>query len=112
AQSELALAKAEMERHADLLAKRFISQSAFDLKQNAFNAAQARLEQARSQAALTNNQEAYTTLVADADGVVVSVTAEPGQAVAAGQPVLRLAHSGEKEVVVNAPEGQLARFGV
>jgi membrane fusion protein, multidrug efflux system len=110
AESEFALARAELERHADLLAKKFISQSAFDVKQNAFNAARARVEQARSQAALSANQAAYTTLVADADGVVLSVSAEPGQVLAAGQPVLRLAHAGEKEVVVNAPESQLARF--
>jgi RND family efflux transporter MFP subunit len=112
AESELVLAKAEMERHADLLAKRFISQSAYDVKQNAYNAARARAEQARSQAGLSSNQASYTTLVADADGVVVSVSAEPGQVVTAGQPVLRLARSGEKEVVLNAPESQLARFSV
>jgi len=112
ADSDLALAKSELDRHADLLAKKFISQSAFDVKQNAFNAAKARLEQARSQAAITTNQAGYTTLVADADGVVISVSAEPGQVVAAGQPILRLAHAGEKEVVVNAPESQLARFKV
>ena len=112
AESDLALAKAETERHADLLAKKFISQSAFDAKQNAYHAALARAEQARSQAAITSNQAAYTTLVADADGVVISVSAEPGQVVAAGQPVLRVAQAGEKEVVVNAPEGQLARFKV
>jgi RND family efflux transporter MFP subunit len=82
------------------------------VKQNAFNAAKARAEQARSQAAIASNQAAYTTLAADADGVVVSVAAEPGQVLAAGQPVLRLAHAGEKEVVVNAPESQLARFKV
>lgn len=110
ADSDLALAKAEMERHADLLAKRFISQSAYDVKQNAYNAARARAEQARSQAGISSNQAAYTTLVADADGVVISVAADSGQVVAAGQPVLRLARSGEKEVVVNAPESQLARF--
>jgi multidrug efflux system membrane fusion protein len=110
AESEVTLAKAEMERHADLLAKKFISQSAFDAKQNAYNSAVARAEQARSQAAITANQASYTTLVADADGVVVSVAAEPGQVVAAGQPVLRLAHAGEKEIVINAPESQLARF--
>jgi RND family efflux transporter MFP subunit len=110
AESDLALAQAEMERHADLLAKKFISQSAYDVKQNAFNAAKARTEQARSQAGLTSNQANYTTLVADADGVVVSVAAEAGQVVAAGQPVLKLARAGEKEVVVNAPESQLARF--
>ena len=112
AESDFALAKNELERHQDLLQKKFISASAFDAKQNQFNAAQAKLEQARSQAALSSNQTGYTTLVADADGVVISVTAEPGQVVAAGQPVLRLAHSGEKDVVVNAPENQLARFKV
>jgi multidrug efflux system membrane fusion protein len=112
AESDLALAKAEMERHAELLARRFISQSAYDVKQNAYNAARARAEQARSQAGISSNQAAYTTLVADADGVVVSVSAEPGQVVTPGQPVLRLARSGEKEVVVNAPESQLSRFKV
>jgi RND family efflux transporter MFP subunit len=112
AQSDLALARAEAERHAELLAKGFISQSAYDVKQNALNAARARAEQSRSQAGITSNQAAYTTLAADADGVVVSVSAEPGQVVAAGQPVLRLARSGEKEVVLNAPESQLARFQV
>jgi len=110
AESDLVLAKAEMDRHADLLARRFISQSAYDVKQNAYNAARARVEQARSQAGITSNQAGYTTLVADADGVVISVSAEAGQVLAAGQPVLRLARSGEKEVVVNAPESQLARF--
>jgi RND family efflux transporter MFP subunit len=112
AQSDLALAQSELDRHADLLAKKFISQSAFDVKQNAFHSSRARLEQARSQAAITTNQAGYTTLVADADGVIVSVAAEPGQVVAAGQSILRLAHAGEKEVVVNAPESQLARFKV
>jgi RND family efflux transporter MFP subunit len=110
AESDFALAKSELDRHADLLAKKFISQSAFDAKQNAFNSAKARVDQARSQSAITSNQAGYTTLVADADGVVISVAAERGQVLAAGQPVLKLAHSGEKEVVVNAPESQLARF--
>lgn len=111
-ESEYAWAKAELDRHADLLARKFISQSAFESKQNAYNAAKARVDQSRSQAAITANQAQYTTLVADADGVVVSIAAEPGQVVAAGQPVLKLARSGEKEVVLNAPESQLARFKV
>lgn len=110
AESDFRLAKAELDRNADLLARKFISQSAFDVKQNQFSAAQAKVEQARSQAAINANQAAYTNLVADADGVVVSVSGEPGQVVAAGQPVLKLAHAGERDVVLNAPEGQLARF--
>jgi RND family efflux transporter MFP subunit len=112
AESDYVLAKAELERHADLLAKKFISASAYDVKQNALNAAHAKLEQARSQAAISTNQAGYTTLVADADGVVISVTAEPGQVVTAGQAVLRLAHAGEKDIVLTAPESQLVRFTV
>ena len=110
AEADHALAKAELDRAADLLARKFISQSAFDARQAAYAAAKARVEQARSQAEISTNQEAYTTLAADADGVVVSVSAEPGQVVAAGQPVLRLARDGEMEVVLNAPESQVARF--
>jgi RND family efflux transporter MFP subunit len=110
AESDLVLAKAELDRHADLLSRRFISASAFDAKQNAYNAARSRAEQARAQAAINANQAAYTTLVADADAVVVAVLAEPGQVVAAGQPVLRLAQAGTKEILINAPEAQVARF--
>ncbi len=112
AQGDFALAKSELARYDDLLAKKFISPSAFDARKNAFNVARTRVEQMRSQAALTSNQSAYTTLVADADGVIVSVAAEPGQVVTAGQAVVHLARAGEKEVVINAPEGQLARFKV
>ena len=112
AESDFALSKAELERHADLLSKKFISQSAFDARKNAFNASQARFEQMRAQAAMSANQAEYTALMADADGVVISVAAEPGQVVTAGQPVLRLARAGEKDVVINVPEGQVARFQV
>ncbi|MBL0141317.1 MAG: efflux RND transporter periplasmic adaptor subunit [Betaproteobacteria bacterium] len=110
AEADHALAKAEFDRATDLLAKKFISQSAWDARQAAYAAASARVEQARSQAAISTNQEAYATLAADADGIIVSVAAEPGQVVAAGQPVLRLARDGEMDIVVNAPESQVARF--
>src|SRR5262249_44012651 len=40
----------------------------------------------------------------DADGVITATLAEPGQVVAIGQPVARLAHKGEKEAVVSLPE--------
>jgi RND family efflux transporter MFP subunit len=112
AESDYALAKAELARHQELLDKKFISASAFDAKQNAYNAAKGRLEQTRSQSALSTNQANYTTLVADTDGIVMSVAAEPGQVLSAGQAVLRLARSGEKEILINAPESQLDRFKV
>ena len=53
---------------------------------------------------LARNQLAYADLKADADGVITATLAEPGQVVAIGQPVARLAHRGEKEAVVALPE--------
>lgn len=112
ADADLALAKAELDRSRELLERKFISQSAYDVKQNVYAAAKARHDQMKSQAAVSANQASYTTLVADADGIVLAAMAEPGQVVAAGQPIMKVARSGEKEVVLNAPEGQLARFRV
>jgi RND family efflux transporter MFP subunit len=50
------------------------------------------------------NQAAYAALVADAGGVVTGVDVEPGMVVAAGTPVLRLAHDGPRDVVFSVPE--------
>jgi RND family efflux transporter MFP subunit len=110
AEAELALATSELERARELLARQFISQSGFDARQATFRAAAARAEQVRAQAAISVNQQGYTTLAADGDGLVLSVLAESGQVVAAGQPVLRLARDGPMEVVISVPEGQVARF--
>lgn len=43
-------------------------------------------------------------LLADADGTVVETLAEPGQIVAAGQIVVRVARSGPREALVQLPE--------
>ena len=108
AQSDLALARAELERVQALRAQNFISESAVDSQRTAVDAAAARVRQARSQTALASNQNEYTTLEADADGVVTAVSAEVGQVLAAGQAVLTLAHDGAREVRINVPEGQVA----
>jgi RND family efflux transporter MFP subunit len=47
-------------------------------------------------------------LTADADGVVMASSIEPGQVVTAGQPAIRLARTGEKEAVVAIPESLVA----
>jgi RND family efflux transporter MFP subunit len=67
-------------------------------------AAEAQVRAARAAAGQAGNQAAYAALVADADGVVMAVLAEPGQVVAAGQPIVRLARGGAREAVIAAPE--------
>jgi RND family efflux transporter MFP subunit len=49
----------------------------------------------------------YASLVADAKGVITGVDAEPGMVVAAGAPVLRLAHDGPRDVIFSVPEDQV-----
>lgn len=101
AEASYALALADFKRTQQLRAKNFVSQAVLDAKQTALTAAEAQLKLAR-------NQAAYATLVADAPGVISAVLAEPGQVVAAGQPVFRLARDGEREVAIAIPESRLA----
>lgn len=108
AESDFNTAKNERERYADLLAKKFVSQTAFDAKDNAFNSAQARLSQARAQSRISANQSDYGTLSSDRAGIVTAILAEAGQVVAAGQPVLRVARPEEKEIAIAVPESRLA----
>jgi len=107
AEADAAFAKSELDRYADLVAKKFVSQTVFDGKLNAYNAARAKFEQAQAQYEVSRNQAAYATLVADQDGVITAVSAEAGQVVAAGQAVMRLAQPREREVLVNVSENKL-----
>jgi multidrug efflux system membrane fusion protein len=107
AQSNRDLARAEQQRYEDLRARNFVSQAVLDAKQTAFQAAQASFDQATAAARNQVNQTGYATLIANADGVVTGVDAEVGQVVAAGTPVLRVAETREKEVVIGIPEDQV-----
>lgn len=108
AQASHALAEADYKRYQELLAQGFISAAELERRDTTLKAARASLEQARAQAAVQGNQAGYATLVADASGVITAVDAEPGQVVAAGAPVLRLAHDGPRDVVFSVPEDREA----
>lgn len=110
AESDLSLAKAEVDRYAALAEQKFVSQAVLDAKVTAHKAAVARLEQARAQMAVSGNQAGYGTLSSDRPGVVTAVLVEAGQVVAAGQPVLRVARPEEKEILIHVPEGRLAEL--
>jgi RND family efflux transporter MFP subunit len=62
------------------------------------------LRAARAASQTASNQNRYTTLVADADGVVTFLRADVGQVVAPGQPIVRLARDGAREIEVALPE--------
>lgn len=106
------LAQADWERYAALKDQGFISGVELDRRRANLQSAQAQLAQAQAQAAAQNNQSAYTRLLASAAGVVTAVQAEPGQVVAAGAPVVQLAHDGLRDVVVAVPEGARSQIQV
>jgi membrane fusion protein, multidrug efflux system len=82
--------------------------SDFDKRQAALDGAEARLAQAQRQFAMARDQLLYTTLTADASGVITDLRLEVGQVVAAGQTVFTLAHTDETEIVVDVPENRLS----
>jgi RND family efflux transporter MFP subunit len=91
-------------RYRDLVAGGAVSASAYDKVRAAAESAAAQLNAAEAQAEVARNESNYTVLLADADGVVVETLAEPGQVVAAGQVVVRVAHAGSREAVIELPE--------
>ena len=100
---------ADYKRFVDLQRQGFISTAELERRDSAFKAAQAQLDQAKAQADVQGNQAGYAQLVADGAGVVTGVEAEPGQVLAAGTPVVRIALDGPRDIVFSVPEDQIGR---
>jgi RND family efflux transporter MFP subunit len=104
ATSNLTDASAEEARYANLKTRGAVAVADYDHKKAAKDEAIGRLERAQRALDLAANQLAYAELKADVDGVITATLAEPGQVVALGQGVARLAHHGEMEALVALPE--------
>src|SRR5207237_2861514 len=99
-----AQARTDEARYRQLTADGWVSRQRYDQAKAAADSAGAQLTAAEAQADVARNEAGYSRLLADADGTVVATLAEPGQVVAAGQTVVKLAHAGPREAVVNLPE--------
>jgi RND family efflux transporter MFP subunit len=102
--AEVVQATADEDRYRRLLATGWAPRQRYEQAKAALDTANAQLAAAQAQAQVARNENSYAVLVADADGTVVDTLAEPGQVVAAGQPVIRLAHAGAREATINLPE--------
>jgi RND family efflux transporter MFP subunit len=108
ATSNLAQAAADELRYQNLRSRGYAAVADYERKKAARDEAEGRMERAQRALDLAHNQLAYAELKADADGAITATLAEPGQVVALGQAVVRLAHRGEMEAVVALPETRLA----
>jgi len=104
AKAKAVQAAADEVRYRPLVKSGAVSASIYDQIKAASDAAQADLAAAEAQTQVARDEGGYSRLVADADGVVIETQAEPGQVVAAGQTVIKLARSGPREAEVNLPE--------
>jgi RND family efflux transporter MFP subunit len=91
-------------RNRNLVAIRAVSASEYEQARAAAESARADLNAAEARADVARNETRYAVLLADADGVVVETLAEPGQVVAAGQAVVRVARAGPREARIELPE--------
>lgn len=107
AEAVLTEAQGAESRLRQLLATGTTTRANYDAALRNLRSGEAKLESARAALALAKDQLAYTDLLADFDGVVTAVAAEPGQIVAAGQMVVRLAPPGEKDAVFSVAESVL-----
>lgn len=107
AQTNVDQLQADYRRARELREQGFIGAAELERRELALKAARAQLDQARAQAGVQGNQAGYATLVADKSGVITAVEAEPGQVVAAGTPVVRLAQDGPRDAVFSVPEDRV-----
>lgn len=105
----LVQADASERRAVELRAKGWTTDVQMDQARAAAAEARGRVMRAERSVELTRNNLSYATLTADARGVVTFTAADPGQVVAAGQGVVRIARFAEKEVVIAVPETLVAR---
>ncbi|AHB11108.1 efflux RND transporter periplasmic adaptor subunit [Zymomonas mobilis] len=98
-------AAADERRYHSLLETGAIAALTYDEAKAAADSAKAQLDAAVAQEKVARNQDDYSLLRADTDGVVVQTHAEPGQVVSSGQTVIVLAHAGPREARIDLPEG-------
>lgn len=104
AEGERDRTEADYARQAQLLERGFTTRVRYDEALQRMRAARSRVDVLLAQEATAREQLAFTEINADAPGVVTAVGAEPGEVVAAGQMVVRLAREGGRDAVFDVPE--------
>lgn len=99
-------------RAETLVEKNVSSQSQLEQAQLVNDQAISQKESAQSALDQARNQVAYTDLKATQNGIVTTVSADAGQVVTAGSPVVTVAVDGEKEAQIAVPEMDIADFKV
>ncbi len=107
AENRLVLARQQQERNRAQIEDDLVSRAEVEQSDANLSVAQADLAQRRADLDLAQDQLRYGELDADHDGFISSENAEVGSVVKAGQQVFGLAWSGERDAVIDVPEGRI-----
>jgi RND family efflux transporter MFP subunit len=99
----IARAEREVVRFEALRKDRLVAQQLLDDAQSELQALQASLQRMRAEAAAAGDTAAEQSIYAPHDGVVAVLYVEPGEVLAAGQPLLALLNVTGLEVVLRLP---------
>lgn len=110
AEKQVETARLADERADQLFAKKFASEAQREQAALAYKQASSQRDAALSSLRQARNQVGYAELRADQSGIVTSVSADTGQVVGAGTPVVAVAVDGDKEVQIAVPELEIAQF--
>lgn len=104
ATANLVQAEAEDRRVLELRRNGWSTAATEERQRAVVEEAKGRLARAERAVSLAANSLGYTTLAADADGIVTATMIEPGQVIAQGVPAIRLAKIESREAVASIPE--------
>ncbi len=107
AESQMRLAEVNLGRFQRLHNDGAVAKAQLDQHQTAYDAAVAARDQAAALHSQSSNQLRYSFLRADKAGVIAGISAEVGQVVGPGMPVITLVQDGDREVEISVPENRI-----
>ena len=103
AEGRLREADGQYQRQSQLLARNVATRADFEAAEQARLSARSQVTAAQARVASAEDIVGFTTLRADAPGVVTRVGAEPGEVVAPGRMIIQLARRDGRDAVFEAP---------
>ncbi|MBS7699419.1 MULTISPECIES: efflux RND transporter periplasmic adaptor subunit [unclassified Chelatococcus] len=103
AQGFLRKAENHLQRQSHLLARNVTTRADFELAEQARTAARAQVDAAQARVTSAEDIVGFTTLKADAPGLVTGVGAEPGEVVSPGHMIVQLARREGRDAVFEVP---------
>jgi RND family efflux transporter MFP subunit len=103
ADAQLMDARLEFDRQQTLFSRGVAARAVYDRARAAHQTARARVDAARAELDTAREQLGYTELRADSAGAVTARGAEPGEVVAAGQMIVRVARKSGRDAVLDMP---------